>query len=142
MWSCAHNLATRRSSDRFERSLDTVSRKISHVAEVMCRWTHYVLVSADNSYAGVNWQLGSYAPFFDGCIGPLDGTHVKVRVNKEAKIDHTNRKGDVSMNVCAIVNMDGRFTYVGVGMAGSVHDMSVLKECWEEPNFPHPPTGE
>ena len=68
--------------------------------------------------------------------------HVKVRVNKEAKNDHINRKGDVTINVCAIVDMDGRFTYVGVGMTGSVNDMSVLKECWEEPNFPHPPTGE
>ena len=68
----------------------------------------------------------SYAPFFNGCIEALDGTHVKVRVNKEAKIDHINRKGDVSMSVCAIVDMDGRFTYVGVGMAGSVHDMSAL----------------
>jgi hypothetical protein len=38
--------------------------------------------------------------------------------------------------------MDGRFTFVGVGMAGSVHDMSVLRECWKEKNFPHPPHGE
>jgi len=57
-------------------------------------------------------------PFFDGCIGALDGTHVKVKVNKEAKIDHINRKGDVSINVCAIVDIDGRFTYVSVGMVG------------------------
>ena len=131
MWTCAHNQTTRRSWDRFKRSLDTVSRKMSHVAEVMCRWAHYVLVPADCSYAGVKWQLGTYAPFFDGCIGALDGTHVKVKVNKEAKIDHINRKGDVTMNVCVIVDMDGRFTYVGVGMAGSVHDMSFLKDCWE-----------
>ena len=142
LWTCAHNLATRRSSNEFERSLDTISRKISHVTEVMCWWAHSVLVPADSSYAGVNWQLGSYAPFFDGCIGALDGTHVKVRVNKEAKIDYINRKGDVTMNVCAIVDIYGRFTYVSVGMAGSVHDMSILKECWEEPNFSHPPIGE
>ena len=63
-------------------------------------------------------------------------------MNKEAKIDHINRKKYVTMNVCAIMDMDGRFTYVVVGMAGSAHDMSVLKECWEESNFPHPPTGE
>ena len=27
-------------------------------------------------------NLARYAPFFDGCIGALDGTHVKVTVNK------------------------------------------------------------
>ena len=129
LWTYAHNQATRRSRDRFERSLDTVSRKMSHVIEVMCRWAHSVLVPVDSTYTGVKWQLRTYAPFSDGCFGALDGTHVKVKVNKEAKIDHINRKGDVSMNVCAIVDMDGLFTYVGVGMAGSVHDMSVLKEC-------------
>ena len=71
----------------------------------------------------------------------MDGTHVKIKVNKEAKIDHINRKGDVSMNVCAIVDMDGRFTYVGVGMARAVHDMFVLRQAWATPTFPHPPEG-
>ena len=99
MWTCAHNQAFRRSRDRFERSLDTVSRKVSHVTEVMCRWAYHILVPADSTYAGVKWQLGTYAPFFDGCIGALDDTHVKVKVNKETKIDHINRKGDVSINV-------------------------------------------
>ena len=99
MWTCAHNQAFRRSRDRFERSLDIVSRKVSLVAEVMCRWADYILVPADSTYAGVKWQLRTYAPFLDGCIGALDGTHVKVKGNKEAKIDHINRKGDVSINV-------------------------------------------
>ena len=142
VWTCAHNSATRRSRDRFERSLDTVNRKVTHVAKVMCRWADSILVPTDNTYAGVKAQLGTYAPFFDGCIGALDSTRVKVMVNKQAKLDYINRKGDVTINVCAIVDMDGRFTYVVVGMAGSAHDMSVLKECWEESNFPHPPTGE
>jgi hypothetical protein len=37
VWTCAHNQATRRSRDRFEWSLDIVSRKITHVTEVMYR---------------------------------------------------------------------------------------------------------
>ena len=102
VWTCAHNGATRRSRDRFERSLDTVSRKVSHVAEVICRWADYIPVPANSTYAGVKWQLGTYAPFLDGCIGALDGTHVKVKVNKQAKADYINRKGDVTINVCAI----------------------------------------
>jgi hypothetical protein len=71
----------------------------------------------------------------------LDGTHIKVTVDKKAKLDYINRKEDVTINVCAIVNMDGRFTYVGAGMAGSVHDMAVLRDCCAEENFSHPPAG-
>jgi len=86
-------------------------------------------------------NLARYAPFFDGCIGALDGTHVKVTVNKQAKTDYINRKGDVTINVCAIIDMDGRFTYVDAGMAESVHDMAVLRDCWAEENFPQSPAG-
>ena len=118
-----------------------MNRKVTHVAEVICRWVDSILVPADSTYARVKWQLRSYAPFFDGCIGALDGTHVKLKVNKEAKVDHINRKGDVTINVCAVVDMDMHFTFVGAGKAGSVHDMPVLRDCWEEPSFPHPPHG-
>ena len=141
MWTCAHNGAARRSRDRFEWSLDTVSREVTHVAEVICRWAYSILVPTDRSYAGVHAQFLTFAPFFDGCIGALDGTHIKVLVNKEAKLDYINRKGDVTINVCAIVDMDMRFTFVGARMAGSVHDMVVLRECWRQPMFPHPPQG-
>ena len=97
--------------------------------------------SNDTTYVGVNSKLATYAPFFDGCIGALDGTHIKVKMNKLAKADYINRKGDLTINVCAIVDMDMRYTYVGAGMAGSVHDMFILRHCWEEQNFPHPPHG-
>jgi hypothetical protein len=71
----------------------------------------------------------------------LDGTHIKVQVNQDAKADFYNRKGDTTINVCAIVDMDGHFTFVGAGKAGACHDMAVVKDCWEEESFPHPPPG-
>ena len=92
VWTCAHNQATRRSGDRFERSLDIVSRKVTHVAGVICRWANGILVPTDSTYAGVKSQLATYALFFDGCVGALDGTHVKVKVNKQAKVNYINRK--------------------------------------------------
>ena len=141
MWTCAHNQAFQRSRDRFKRSLDTISRNVSHVTEVMCRWADTILIPTDNTYAGVKAQLGTYAPFFDRCIGALDGTHIKVTVNKQAKLDYINRKGHVAINVCAIVDMDGRFTYVSAEMVGSMHDMVVLRDCWAEENFPQSPAG-
>ena len=44
------------------------------------------------------------------------------------------------MNVLGIVDMDGLFTYVGAGSAGSSHDMSVLTYMGR-PDYPHPPAG-
>jgi hypothetical protein len=69
----------------------------------MFRWAQTVLVSAHRHYAQVNSELTAYAPWFDGCIGAIDGTHIKVEVNQEAKADFINSKGDTSINVCTIV---------------------------------------
>ncbi|CAD6334595.1 unnamed protein product [Miscanthus lutarioriparius] len=141
IWTCAHQSASRECKHRFERSLDTVSRKLTAVAEVMYRWAKTVLVPADRKYARVSQKLATYAPWFDGCICAIDGTHIKVEVNREAKVDFFNRKGETTINVCAIVDMDGRFTYVGARKAGACHDMAVLKDCQDDGRFPHPPVG-
>jgi hypothetical protein len=86
-------------------------------------------------------KLRPYAPFFDGFIGALDGTHIPAHVCHESRLEHINRKGWPSYNVLGIVDMDMRFTFVGAGMAGSCHDMVVLRSCMGEANYPHPPTG-
>ena len=44
IWTCAHQSASRECKDRFERSLDTVSRKLTSVAEVMFRWANTVRI--------------------------------------------------------------------------------------------------
>ncbi|XP_039782143.1 putative nuclease HARBI1 isoform X1 [Panicum virgatum] len=141
IWTCAHGAGVRECRDRFERSLDTISRKTSKLAEIMFRWAQTVLVPADRHYTQVSSELAEYAPWFDGCIGAIDGTHIPVEVNQEARVDFINRDGEVSINVCAIVDMHGRFTYVGAGKAGACHDMAVLQDCQADQRFPHPPPG-
>jgi hypothetical protein len=34
-----------------------------------------------------------------------------------------------------------RFTFVGAGLVGSCHDMTVLMNCMGEANYPHRPVG-
>ena len=78
----------------------------------MFRWAPTVLVPADRHYTQVSSELADYAPWFDRCIGAIDGTHIPVEVNQEAKVDFINRAREVSINVSAIVDMHGRFTYM------------------------------
>jgi hypothetical protein len=107
----------------------------------MYRWAHTVIGPADRHYAGASQELSDYSPWFDGCIGAIDGTHVQVEVNRSSKLDFMNRNGETSINICAIVDMDGRFTFVGAGKAGACHDVAVLADCQRDPRFPHPPPG-
>lgn len=69
------------------------------------------------------------------------GTHILVTVPSSVKDDYMNGHGSTTMNICVIVNMSKRFTFVGVGKVGSLHDQVVLNECMEAPSFPHPPAG-
>ena len=89
-------------------------------------------------YTKIHPRFDEFKPYFDGCIGALDGTQVKVKVSHKSWLDFMNRKGDVTMNVLGIVDMDGLFTYVGAGSAGSSHDMSVLTYYLGRLDFPHP----
>ncbi|WVZ76055.1 LOW QUALITY PROTEIN: hypothetical protein U9M48_024057, partial [Paspalum notatum var. saurae] len=127
--------------DRFERSLDTISRKMGNVPDAMFSFAHTIIVPKDPNYTQLHPRLLPYAPYFDGCIGAVDGTHIQARINHDSRLDFINRKGCTNFNVLAIVDMGMRFTYVGAGRAGSCHDMAVLWDCMAMANYPHPPPG-
>lgn len=64
-----------------------------------------------------------------------------MEVDHTAKVDFINRKGDSSINLCVVVDMDGRFTFVGASKAGACHDVAVLQDYQAHPRFPHPSSG-
>jgi hypothetical protein len=71
LWTCAHNEPSRQIEDWFERSLGTISSKVSHVADVMKSFADSILVLKDQAYNTVHEELMPYAPFFDGCISAI-----------------------------------------------------------------------
>ncbi|CAN1293917.1 Putative nuclease HARBI1, partial [Linum perenne] len=76
------------------------------------------------------------------CLGALDGTHVKVRVNIEDQPRYRNRKGEVSINVLGVCNPDGQFIYCLDGWEGSAHDARVLRDAIARPNGLKVPKGQ
>jgi len=141
LWVCAIKQATRQITQRFGRGMGTVSQKMGEVADAMYSFAQTVVAVKDPEYRKIHPRFDEFRPYFDGCIGALDGTHIKVQVSRKSRLDFMNRKGEVTMNVLGIVDMDGLFTYVGAGSAGSSHDMSVLTYYMGRPDYPHPPAG-
>ena len=90
-----------------------------------------------------NTKSPRFSPYFDNCIGAIDGTHVNVVVPSTKVVQHMNRKGKTSQNVLAICDFDMRFTFVVLGWPGSVHDMRVFNDAIQKygDKFPHPPQG-
>ncbi|KAL8510292.1 hypothetical protein ACS0TY_017194 [Phlomoides rotata] len=64
-----------------------------------------------------------------GCLGVLDKTHIDVQVPTIDKVTYKNRKGQVSMNVLCVCDMNMRFVYVLTGLEGSTADSRVLRDA-------------
>jgi len=107
----------------------------------MTRFADDVIRPRDTSYSGLPAELVEYTPFFDGCIGSMDGTHVDVIVDQGVRDNHINRKGKPTQNVVAVCDFDMRFTYIGAGTEGLAHDMRVEKKAEDDDSFPRPPSG-
>jgi hypothetical protein len=125
----AHNESFRQIWDRFEKGLGTIHHFMHHAADVMEGFSHDFLYPMADQFNTVHTRLTEYAPYFDGCIRAIDGTHILVTVDESLRLDYMNRNGETTMNVCVMVDLHGHFTFVGVGMVGSAHDSAVLDRC-------------
>jgi hypothetical protein len=96
LWPCGAQQATHQIRHMFERSLDTISRKMAHVVDAMYGFPQSNICPKDPTYSKVHYKLRPYAPFFDGCIGDLDGTHILAHVCHESRLDYINKKGGLA----------------------------------------------
>jgi hypothetical protein len=135
--------AVRQAEYRFERSMETVSRKFHHVLACLVKLAKDIIRPKDPTFSSVHPKVANHrsAPFFNNAIGALDGTHVKVVVPFEKVGSYINTKNDKTQNVLGICDFDRRFTFVVAGVPGSAHDWTVLQEAIMkyEADFPHPP---
>ena len=68
-------------------------------------------------------------PFFEGCRGAVDGSHIPIVPLGEDQAPWRNRKGFISQNVLAACDFELNFTYVRAGYEGSVNDSTVFKSA-------------
>ncbi|XP_056863057.1 protein ALP1-like [Raphanus sativus] len=131
-------------ASRYQRSLDTVQRKLDDVLCALLKFAADTLRPQEGEFERVSPVVRNdrqYWPHFKDCVGALDGTHVPVRPPSQNAEAYNGRKG-VTMNVLAICNFDMKFIYAYVGVPGRAHDSKVLTHCARnEASFPHPPPG-
>lgn len=80
-------------------------------------------------------QNQKYSPYFDDCVGALDGTHTAMHVPATDRKPYRNRKGYLLQNVLAVCDFDMKFTYGLAGWEGSEHDGRVLNDAIETKGF-------
>jgi len=115
------------------------------VLKYVCKLAVEIICPRDPSFSDMHPRLQNprFSPFFNNCIGAIDGTHVPVIVDKDLMVQHMCRKNITTQNVMACCDFDMRFTFVLAGWPGSVHDMRVFNDAMDKwsNKFPHPPSG-
>ncbi|KAG8390995.1 hypothetical protein BUALT_Bualt01G0142000 [Buddleja alternifolia] len=76
-----------------------------------------------------------------GCLGALDGTCIPLRVAQKDKPRYRNRKGDVSINVLDVCDINMNYVYMLCGWEGSAADSRVLKDVITRENGFRVPDG-
>lgn len=79
-----------------------------------------------------------YWPFFEKCIGALDGTFIPIWVTQADQSPWRDRKKHISQNVLAVCDFDLKYTHVFAGMEGSAPDSTVLNHVLSAGMFPIP----
>ncbi|CAF1926330.1 unnamed protein product, partial [Brassica napus] len=141
---CGHNEVQRDVGLRFGRNQETVMRKFSEVL------TATELLPCDYIRTPTTQELQRILerllvdrvnyPYFSGCVGAMDGTHVCVKVTPELQGMYWNRHDNASLNIMAICDFNVLFTYIWNGAPGSCHDTAVLTMTKEsDSEFPMPP---
>ena len=77
-------------------------------------------------------------PFFKGCVGAIDGTHISVCVPRREQGKWRNRKGWLSQNVLAACDFRMNFQFIWPGWEGSAHDSKVLLDAIRRGGFKAP----
>ncbi|XP_047332017.1 putative nuclease HARBI1 [Impatiens glandulifera] len=117
---------------------ETVSRQFHSVLHAILK-LHPILLKKpepiSQDYRDERWKC------FQGCLGALDGTLIKVTPPNENKSQYRTRKGCISTNVLGVCCPKMQFIYVLPGWEGSAHDGRVLRDAISRPNGLRVPVG-
>ncbi|WVZ73970.1 hypothetical protein U9M48_022214 [Paspalum notatum var. saurae] len=128
----------------FGHSKSTISLKFRHALRKVYNLGVDIIKPVDPTFANPHPKVGrgsAYYPWFENCIGALDGTHFRLKVSGGRNTNLIGRHMVPTFNVLAVVDLDGRFIFVCSGRPGSMHDNDVLQEALVQyhDHFPHPP---
>ncbi|WVZ51371.1 hypothetical protein U9M48_002523 [Paspalum notatum var. saurae] len=126
----------------FLRSTEFVSRYFNLVLDALCVLARdLICIKSVETHSKITSSPGRFHPYFEGCIGALDGTHIPACVPIHMQDRFRGRKSITTQNVHAAIDFDLRFVYVLAGWEGSAHDSCVLQDALSRPSGLKIPEG-
>ncbi|CAO2836365.1 unnamed protein product [Amaranthus hypochondriacus] len=145
LYILAKGASYRTTADKFQHGLATISKYFRKVLQALIMLSTEIIKPFQdlNDVPDKIANDSKYWPFFEHCVGALDGTLIEATISDENGLPFRGRKGNKTWNVLASCSFDRLFTFVNVGFEGSAHDITVWSHSLFEPKFmfPHPPPG-
>ncbi|KAJ4802665.1 nuclease [Rhynchospora pubera] len=119
----------------FHRGRSTISRDFHRVINALIELEATHLKQPDGSTTPSEITNSSrFFPYFKDCVGAIDGTHFRIKVNSKEAPKYRGRKDIPTMNVLAACTPNLKFTYVLVGWAGTASDSKIMKNALRRRN--------
>ncbi|KAL1565826.1 hypothetical protein AAHA92_01507 [Salvia divinorum] len=138
-----HNERNRVIQERYQHSGETISRHFNNVLKAIKSLSCEFLQPPSLATPTEIRKSNRLYPYFEDCIGVIDGMHIPAHVPAKDQSRFRNRRGVLSQNVLVACTLDYQFIFVYPGWEGSAADSRVLKAVLSDPdqNFPKVPEG-
>jgi hypothetical protein len=93
LWMLGGPQSVSQVEDRFQRSTETISRKFTQVLECLFNLEEHIIKPKDPQLIQIHHRLedSPFSPYFNGCIGAIDGIHVPVIIPSIETVSHIGR---------------------------------------------------
>jgi len=130
LFMLSHNASYEDLQYEFKHSGETIHRHIKAVFNIIPVLTYRFVKPAIGT--GPHWKISTdprFFPYFENCLGAIDGTHIPITIGEEKQAPYRNRKGTLSQNVMLACDFDLNFTFISSGWEGSATDARVLRSA-------------
>ncbi|KAJ9676751.1 hypothetical protein PVL29_021990 [Vitis rotundifolia] len=141
MFIIGHNLRTRAVQELFRYSGETISRHFNNVLNAIMAISLDFFEPPVLDIPPEILEDGRFYPYFQDCVGAVDGIHIPVMVGVDEQGPFRNKSGFLSQNVLAACSLDLKFHYILAGWEGSAADLRVLNSALTRRNKLQIPEG-
>ncbi|KAJ6820034.1 uncharacterized protein M6B38_398995 [Iris pallida] len=135
LYMLGHKSKNRVCGIEFIRSGETISRYFNKVLGAISTIRERFVRQPGSETPLEIRNSADWFPYFEDCVGMIDGTHVQATLPASVVARFRGRK-QVTQNVLAACTPNKMFTYILAGWEGSANDMTVLKDALSRPS-PH-----
>ena len=130
LYILTHGAKNREVNFWFRRSGETISRHFHKVLAAIIALEEKFVIQPDGLTISPEIEKeSSFYPYFENCVGAIDGTHIRVKVSPLDAPRYRGRKEFPTQNVLAACTFDLKFTYVLPGWEGTASDSRIIKNA-------------